>query len=115
MSLATEHDGKNFRLVGVPYDETFDSQETLRCIQKAFGLWGVSRIESITLLGRQEAHASHSFGSASCLEGNSELPLNMRPVDLELEANGGLRSVVFRQGWTWVVKTATDKQPREHE
>ena len=145
MSLCTDENGANFKLVAVPYDETFDSQATLRCISKAFSgigenrfVWHTNeRIESITLLGKIESTPQHvqqvcaTFGATPITSKHTthnapaitlrhdgaqwKLPLDMRPVDLELPGNEGLRSVVFKQQWTWRVNIVIDKQPREHE
>lgn len=109
------------RLVGIPYNETFGSAETLRCIRDALGHTDVTcpGIDSITLLGRKKTkhQQGSSFGTWSS-EGDVQswqLPLNMRPADMELPGNRTLRNLVLDQVFAWNVKFAIMKVYREHE
>ena len=129
MLLTTKDDCEDHKLVSVPYDTTFDSKATMQSICKAFGVLdhSLTRIESIKLQAAYRVEGVYDqVGSKRTATGGSELrwypccpqwklPLDMRPVDLELACNEMLRGLVFKQQCAWRVKIVTDKQPREHE
>jgi hypothetical protein len=129
MLLTTKDDYEDHKLVSVPYDATFDSKATMQSIYKAFGLLdhSLTRIESIELqAGYRVEGVYNEVGSHRTATGGRELrwhpcfpqwklPLDMRPVDLELSCNEMLRGLVFKQQYAWRVNIVTLKQFREHE
>jgi hypothetical protein len=93
-----DDEGNTYRLVAVPFDKTFDSEETLQCMLKSLDMSAREgmRIESMTLHDFVDRNKHH--------EGEQvRLPLYIRPKDLEDPANEGCRKFVFNQEYIWFV------------